>query len=258
VQETLLAAWKGIDALEDRSSLRSWLYRIATNRSLNALRSRSRRPHALEPFPDEDIPDATPGPEARYEQREATELAFVAALQRLPPRQSAALVLRDVLGFSAEEVAGILETGETSVKGLLQRARAQLPAERPARPSSAHERRLVTRFADAVQTGDIDAVVALLTDDGRLTMPPLALEFTGRAPIAAFLRERAEERGAPLQVVETRANAQPALACYLGDRPYGMIVLTLAEQAVSEITWFADPAVLGYFDVPRTLRPRPD
>jgi RNA polymerase sigma-70 factor (TIGR02960 family) len=286
VQETLLAAWRGLEAFEGRSSVRAWLYRIATNRCLNALRDRARRPREvqqamapppeptrrtepiwLEPYPDvllEDIPDRSPGPAARYETREAVELAFIGALQNLPPRQRAALVLRDVLGFRTAEVAEMLDTGEVSVKGALQRARATLEARLPAadrapRPNSARERRLVGRFADAVQSGDIDDVVALLTDDALLTMPPQPLEYQGHEAIAAFLRHRAELRGAALRVVPTRANTQPAFGCYLPDaqaaiaRPYGLLVLTLDEDAIAAITWFADSGLFRHFGLPRTL-----
>jgi RNA polymerase sigma-70 factor (TIGR02960 family) len=268
--------------------LRSWLYRIATNRCLNALRARSRRPREVEgmaepleptrrvepvwlqPYPDallENIPDRSPGPAARYETRESSELAFIAALQHLRPRQRAALVLADVLGFRTAEVAEMLDTGEASVKGALQRARAKLrerlPAadrERAPRPSSARERRLVARFAGAVQSGDIDDLVALLTDDALLTMPPQPLEYQGHSAIAAFLRQREELRGAPLRVVPTRANTQPAFGCYLPDaqaaiaRPYGLIVLTLAGDTIAGITWFADTGVFRHFGLPRTLR----
>jgi RNA polymerase sigma-70 factor (TIGR02960 family) len=287
VQETLLAAWRGLEAFEGRSSVRAWLYRIATNRCLNALRDKARRPrqvHAmveppeptrrtepiwLEPYPDvllEDIPDRSPGPEARYEVREAVELAFISALQNLPPSQRAALVLRDVLGFRTAEVAEMLETGEVSVKGALQRARAALEARLPAgdrdrapRPNSARERQLVGRFADAVQSGDLDDLIALLTDDALLTMPPQPLEYQGRQAIGAFLRHRAELRGAALRVVPTRANTQPAFGCYLPDaqeaiaRPYGLIVLTLEGDAIVAITWFADTGLFRHFGLPRTL-----
>ena len=287
VQETLLAAWRSLEAFEGRASVRSWLYRIATNRCLNALRARSRRPRELqamddpptptrrtepiwlEPYPDvllDDIPDRTPGPSTRYEARESCELAFIVALQRLPPRQRAALVLHDVLGFRTAEVADMLDTGEASVKGALQRARAALEARLPAadrdrapRPHSACERQLVARFADAVQSGDIDDIVDLLTDDALLTMPPQPLEYQGHEPIAAFLRQRAELRGAPLRVVPIRANTQPAFGCYLPDaqaaiaRPYGLIVLTLAGDAIAAVTWFADTGVFRHFGLPRTL-----
>jgi RNA polymerase sigma-70 factor, ECF subfamily len=292
VQETLLAAWQSLDTFEGRASVRSWLYRIATNRCLNALRARSRRPRELqamdapeptrrteplwlEPYPDvllEDLPDRSPGPAARYEARETIELTFVGALQSLPPRQRAVLVLRDVLGFRTAEVAEMLDTSAGSVKGALQRARAGLDARLPAvdragRPSSAREEELVRRFADAVQSGDIDEVIALLTDDARLTMPPQPLEYQGHEAIAEFLRYRAELRGAALRVVPTRANGQPALACYLPDeqagiaRPYGLIVLTLERDAIAAITWFADTGVFDQFGLPlshpRAGGPRP-
>jgi RNA polymerase sigma-70 factor (TIGR02960 family) len=287
VQETLLAAWRGLEAFEGRSSVRAWLYRIATNRCLDALRARSRRPREvqpmieppeptrrtepiwLEPYPDvllEELPDRSPGPAARYEAREATELAFVVALQQLTPGQRAALVLRDVLGFRAAEVAGMLDTGEASVKGALQRARAALEARLPAadrerapRPNSAHERRLVGRFADAVESGDVDEMVSLLTDDAWVTMPPQPLEYQGHEAIAAILRYNEERRG-PLRVVPTRANTQPAFGCYLPDpqttiaRAYGIMVLTLEGDRISAITWFGDKSVFPRFGLPRTLR----
>jgi RNA polymerase sigma-70 factor (TIGR02960 family) len=277
VQETLLAAWRGLEAFEGRASVRSWLYQIATNRCLNALRARSRRPREvpamgdpleptrrtepvwLEPYPDVLL-------EERYEARESIELSFIVALQHLPPRQRAALVLRDVLGFRTAEVADMLDTGELSIKGALQRARATLQARLPAadrdrapRPNSARERHLVGRFADAVLSGDVDDIVALLTDDALLTMPPQPLEYQGHDAISEFLRHRAELRGAPLRAVPTRANTQPAFGCYLPDanaaiaRPYGLIVLTLEADAIAAITWFADTAVFRHFGLPRTL-----
>ena len=285
VQETLLAAWRGFEKFEGRSSVRSWLYRIATNRCLNALRDTARRPQEvpamvdppeptrrteplfLEPYPDdllEDLPDRSPGPEARHESRETIGLAFVSALQKLPPRQRAALVLRDVLGYRTTEVAEMLDTGEVSVKGALQRARATMGERLPDRdraplPNSAAERELVGRFADAVESGDVDDVIALLTDDALLTMPPQPLEYQGHDPIAAFLRHRADLRGAAMRVVPTRANTQPALGCYLPDphagiaRPYGLIVLTLDEEAITAITWFSDLGVFRHFGLPRSL-----
>jgi RNA polymerase sigma-70 factor (TIGR02960 family) len=276
VQETLLAAWRSLETFEGRASVRVWLYRIATNRCLNALRARSRRPQELqamedspepiwlEPYPDvllEQLAD----PASQYEARESIELAFIAALQHLPPRQRAALVLRDVLGFRTAEIAGLLDSGEASVKGALQRARAALEQRLPARdraprPNSAQERRLVGRFADAVERGDVDAMVALLTDDSRLTMPPQPVEYQGRAAIGAFLHHRAELRGVPLRVVPTRANTQPAFGCYLPDahaaiaRPYALFVLTLEGEAVAATTWFADTGLFRHFGLPRMLR----
>jgi RNA polymerase sigma-70 factor (TIGR02960 family) len=287
VQETLLAAWRGLEAFEGRASVRSWLYRIATNCCLNVLRDRGRRPQEvpsmpappkptrmaepiwMEPYPDvllEDIPDHSPGPAARYEARESIELSFIVALQQLPPRQRAVLVLRDVLGFRTAEVAEMLDTGETAVKGALQRARASMGARLPAggrelapRPDSARERELGGRFAEAVERGDVDAMVALLSDDALLTMPPLPLVYQGQEAIAAFLGWREEVRGAPLRLVPTRANTQPAFGCYLPDahaaiaRARGLFVLTLEGDAVAAITWFTDSGLLHQFGLPRIL-----
>jgi RNA polymerase sigma-70 factor (ECF subfamily) len=288
VQETLLAAWRGLEQYEERDSLRAWLYRIATNRCLNALRDSRRRPREspglpfevpepsrrreplwLEPYPDallEGLAETSPGPEARYETKEAVTLAFVAALQQVPPRQRAALVLRDVLGFRAAEVADMLESSEVSVNSALQRARAaletRLPAdrERPPLPRSPRERDIAARFADAVESGDVDGMVSLLTDDALLTMPPLPLEYQGHKAIAAFLSYREEARGTPLRVVPTRTNTQPAFGCYTPDaqagiaRPAGLFVLTLEGDAAAAITWFADTALFGHFGLPRSLR----
>jgi len=193
-------------------------------------------------------------------------LAFVAALQHLPPRQRAALVLRDVLGFHAAEVAEMLESSEVSVNSALQRARAaldtRLPAnrERPPLPRSLRERKLATRFADAVENGDVDGMVSLLTDDALLTMPPLPLEYQGHEAIAGFLRYREEARGTPLQVMPTSANTQPAFGCYTPDAqtgiasPAGLFVLTLAGDAAAAMTWFADTALFEHFGLPRTMR----
>ena len=288
VQETLLAAWRGLSGFEERASLRAWLYRIATNRCLNALRDRGRRPQEvpsmaeppkptrmgepmwLDPYPDvllEGVADSAPGPEARYESREAVGLAFAAALQHLPPRQRAALVLREVLGFRTSEVADMLETSEASVKGALQRARATLDERRPAGsrgraplPGSARERELIGRFAAAVEQGDTAAMISLLTDEAWLTMPPQPYEYQGGEAIARFIaRERGGRRGANLRLVPTRANGQPAFGCYLPDphapiaRAYGMLVLTLDEDRVSAITWFGERSLFAYFGLPRAL-----
>jgi RNA polymerase sigma-70 factor (TIGR02960 family) len=275
VQETLLAAWRGLGGFEQRASLRAWLYRIATNRCLNALRERGRRPAVeetpmappptryvepswLEPYPDTALPDLTPGPAARYEQREATQLAFVAGLQLLPERQRAALVLRDVLGFGTEEVAAILDVTPQSVKGALQRARATLdgrvPAlERAPLPDSAAERELVARFSDAIEAGDTARVVALLTDEAHLTMPPLPLEYIGHAAIAAFFDYRAEIRGAPLELRPTRANGQPGFGVYLQSRAWGLLALTLSGEQIAAMTFFSDPSLVGRFGLPRHI-----
>jgi RNA polymerase sigma-70 factor (TIGR02960 family) len=290
VQETLLAAWRGLDRFEGRASLRSWLYRIATNRCLNALRDAGRRPREvpagpalppeptrvaeptwLEPYPDvllDGVADATPGPEARYEARETVALAFVAGLQHLPPTQRAVLVLRDVLGFRASEAADILEVSEASVNSALQRARAafetRLPAadrDRAPVPRSPRERELVGRFAEAFESGDVDAIVALLTDDAWLTMPPVPLQYQGPAAIGRFLATvplgGALER---FRLVATRANGQPAFGFYIRDascpiaRAAGVMVLTLEGDRVSAITAFHDTSALARFGLPRMLR----
>jgi RNA polymerase sigma-70 factor (ECF subfamily) len=288
LQETLLAAWRGLERFEGRASIRAWLYRIATNRSLDALRASRRRPDDLprmtevpeptrraeplwlEPYPDsmlEGIADEAPGPEARYETREAIALAFIAGLQHLPPQQRAVLVLRDALGFRAGEVAEMLDASEASINSLLRRARAafetRLPAtgrERAPLPNSKLERDIVGRLADAFETGDVDGVVALLTDDAWLTMPPEPYEYQGHVAIAGFLEDRAVRRGCPLRLVATRANGQPAFGCYFPvpqtaiARPYGLLVLTLDGEHVSAMTWFADSSVFPLFGLPRTLR----
>ena len=275
VQETLLAAWRGLGGFEQRASLRAWLYRIVTNRCLNALRERGRRPAVeetlmappptryvepswLEPYPDSALPDLAPGPEARYEQREATQLAFVAGLQQLPERQRAALVLRDVLGFRTEEVAAMLDVTPQSVKAALQRARTTLDERMPALeraplPNSSAERELVARFSDAIEAGDTARVVALLTDEAHLTMPPLPLEYIGRAAIAAFLDYRAEIRGAPLELRPTRANGQPAFGCYLHSRAWGFMALMLSGDQIAAITFFSDPSLVDRFGLPRHI-----
>jgi RNA polymerase sigma-70 factor (TIGR02960 family) len=292
VQETLLAAWRGLDGFEGRASLRSWLYRIATNRCLNALRDRGRRvlespppgeapeppeptrlgePIWLEPYPDallEGVVDRSREPHARYEAREAIGLAFVAALQRLPPRQRAVLVLRDVLGFRASEVAETLGTTEASVTSALHRARSALEAGVPAAdreavplPNSRDERELVARFTDAFEGGDVQGVVALLTDDAWLTMPPAPLEYQGPAAIARFLSTvPAGGRLDLFRLIPTRANGQPAFGCYVRDphtpiaHAYGLMVLTLRGGRVAAITGFPDTGVFPHFGLPRTLR----
>ncbi|HEX9357049.1 MAG TPA: sigma-70 family RNA polymerase sigma factor [Streptosporangiaceae bacterium] len=290
MQETLLAAWRGLPQYQGRASLRAWLYRIATNRCLNALRASSRRPRPepgpppfmppeptrrgepmwLEPYPDTllgDLPDTAPGPDARYEAKETIALAFVAAIQNLPPRQRAVLLLRDVLGFRSAEVAGMLTASEASVNSALQRARATMAAQLPGpgrehapRPHSARERDLAARFAAAFSNGDIDGVVALLTDDAWYTMPPITLEYQGRTAIAGFLRDSRRWRGHQgYRLIPTRANGQPAYGCYVRDEnapichAHGLIVLTLEGDEISAITRFVDNSILARFGLPRTL-----
>ncbi len=287
VQETLLAAWRGLDRFEERASLRVWLYRIATNRCLNALRDRARRPRPaplpvalpdptrfgeplwLEPYPDvllAGLDDAWGRPDARYEAGESISLAFVSALQHLPPHQRCVVVLRVVLGFRTEEVAAILDATDASVKGALQRARATLrsrlgraPAEEIALPPSRREREVVSRFATAVEAGDIDEMITLLTDDAWLTMPPAPHQYQGHPAIAAFLADRACHRGANYRVVPSRANGQPALGCYLPDAhaatagAAGLMVLTLRGDRIAAVTWFGNPAVMPRFGLPATV-----
>src|ERR671936_1583890 len=275
VQETLLAAWRGLDGFEERASLRSWLYRIATNRSLNAIRERGRRPATenimrpsktrravepswLEPYPDSALPDPAPGPETRYEQREAIQLSFIVALQQLPAKQRAALVLRDVLGFHTGEAAAILETTAQSVKAALQRARATLDSytlerEQAPLPDSPTERSLLATFSDAVEAGDTARLLTLLGSDARVTMPPQPFELIGHEAIGGFLDDRAEGRGAPLQLPPTPANGPAALRSYPRSQPRGMMVLTLSGNSVQEITFFDDPALPGRFGLPEHI-----
>jgi RNA polymerase sigma-70 factor (ECF subfamily) len=286
LQETLLAAWRGLDGYEERDSPRAWLYRIATNRCLNALRDRRRRPRPappvpahfpaptrggeplwLGPYPDsllEGIPETAPGPEARYETKEAVTLAFVTTLQRLPGQQRAALVLRDVLGFRAAEAAEMLKSSEAAVNSALQRARAALEArggaawESARLPRSPRQREVVAGFAEAVESGDVPRMVALLTDDAVLTMPPLPLEYAGREAIAAFLESSEQGRGTPLRVLPSEANAQPTLVAYLEDdagmhRLFGSMVLTLSEDAITAITFFPDATPFLQAGLPEAL-----
>jgi RNA polymerase sigma-70 factor (TIGR02960 family) len=231
--------------------------------------TRWNEPVWLEPYPDvllDGIADEAPGPETRYETKEAIALAFIVGLQHLPSQQRAVLVLRDVLGYRASEVAEMLETTDASVNNLLRRARAafesRLPAtdrERAPLSNSKLERDIVDRFAETVQNGDIDGMVALLTDDAWVTMPPLPHAYKGHDAIGAFLRGSAERRGAPLRLMPTRANGQPAFGCYLSAsetdaaRAYALFVLTLEGDQISAITWFADSSGFLHFGLPRIL-----
>ncbi|WP_427892899.1 RNA polymerase subunit sigma-70 [Kribbella sp. GL6] len=290
VQETMLAAWQGIGGYtEDRATLRTWLYKIATNRCLNARRAASRRPARewdmaqfqppvptprdeaawLQPFPDvflEGAVDQPLGPEARYERSEAISLAFVAALQLLPPRQVAVLILRDVLGFHAVEVADMLDVTVPSVNSALKRARAGLQRRRqtaghqpPPAAGSPAEEAIVGRFARAWESADLDALVALLTDDVFIAMPPEPFGYEGRDAVSRYWA-RQFGAGRRFDLVPTRANGQPAFGAYLrtpaGTRhAAGLYVLTLASDHISAITRF-DPGVLPSFGLPRSLPPR--
>lgn len=281
LQDTMLAAWQGFGAFEGRSSVRTWLYRIATHRCLNALRSAGRRrahewavpgvvpPEPtrlgevvwLEPFPDALAEDAS-GPEARYEQRESMSLAFVAALQTLPPRQLAVLVLRDVLGFHAAEVADILGSTVESVTSALKRARAGLEArwtsgrEPPPAPGSPVERQVADAFVRAYEAGDLGALVDLLTEDVVITMPPVPFEYEGRDLVADFC-DRIFRAGRRFDLVPTRANGQPAFGTYLrrtdGSRPgVGVTTLALAGDRICAMTR-SDETVLPWFGLPAEL-----
>jgi RNA polymerase sigma-70 factor (TIGR02960 family) len=276
LQETLLAAWRGLEQFEGRSSLRTWLYTIATNRCLNLVRERDRRPAAaiapretygeipwLDPYPDrllDGIADAEPGPEARYEAKESVALAFVAALQQLPPRQRAVLVLRDVLGFHAEEAAEMLGSSRPSVNSALARARAVLEAREPAarerlRLPAGHE--LVVRFADAFERDDIDAVVRLLTEDAVVSMPPEPEWHQGRAAIGRFLRQRRAGRPGRWRLEPVGANLQPAYAYFIeGERGFessGVFVVSARPDGVESVTRFGGRALLSELGVPRLL-----
>jgi RNA polymerase sigma-70 factor (ECF subfamily) len=287
LQDTLLAAWQGLGAFEGRASIRTWLYRIATNRCLNALRSTSRRPARewdiaqveppepsrlgevvwLEPYPDMLLEGAFTiplGPEARYQQTEAISLAFVTALQLLPARQRAALILREVLGYHASEVADMLDSTVESVNSALKRARASLrrrvsttvDREPPPDPDSRAEHAVVAKFVRAWESGDVDALVTLLTADVSVSMPPIPLEYHGRDVVSRFCASLMRRRSHDL--VPTRANGQPAFGAYLraatGSIRHGtgLFVLTLTGERICTMTRF-DNSVLPWFGLPQSL-----
>jgi RNA polymerase sigma-70 factor, ECF subfamily len=292
LQETLLRAWRGLARFEGRSSLRSWLYTIATNACLKAIERRPKRvlpldygpaadPHDgpgeplvesvwVEPYPDErlGLEGGLAGPEARYEQRESVELAFIAALQNLPARQRAVLILRDVLGFSAGEVAGALDTTPASVYSALQRAHKAVDERLPEQSQQAtlrslgdeRLREIVDDYVDAWERGDVDAVVAMLTDDAVIAMPPMPTWYRGREAVAAFLRGWALAGDGPRRMVPTRANGQPAFGQYAWDAergafvPHGVIVLALEDERIDEITAFLTPEAFGGFGLPEEIR----
>lgn len=280
LQETLLSAWQALDRFDGRS-LRAWLYRIATNRCLNYLRDSSRRlrdakvvdpgslsaglvhsdePWWLEPYPDALIADVESNPEARFDARESIALSFVSGLQRLPTQQRAALVLRDVLGFSAAEVAEMLGSTPASVNSALQRARAAIEPfrdlEHVTPPRSGGEAETVERFVNALEGGDINRVVALLTDDAKITMPPEPFELQGPRPMAEYL-VRAWSAG--VKVVPTRANNAPAFGYYRPDphadvyRAAGIMVVSVAGARVSSLARFSDMSLFATFGLPRTI-----
>jgi RNA polymerase sigma-70 factor (TIGR02960 family) len=290
MQDTLLSAWQGLSGFEERASLRTWLYRIATNRCLNARRSASRRKAKewdvpgvdppeptrlgevpwLEPYPDSQLEraiDASAGPDARYEQTESISLAFVTALQLLAPRQLAVLVLRDVLGFHADEVAEMLDSTLESVNSALKRARVALEKKLPPgcdrlpAPAcdSSSEDAIVAKFVAAYESSDLDSLVALLTDDVFISMPPLPFEYQGREPASRFFASIFGS-GRKFQLLPTRANGQPAVGAYVRDSTgishgVGLFVLTLAGDEISAMTRFEN-TVLPWFGLPRSLPSR--
>ncbi|MGH3248320.1 MAG: sigma-70 family RNA polymerase sigma factor [Trebonia sp.] len=290
LQDALLDAWQGLAGFEGRASVRTWLYRITTNRCLKALRSASRRPAQewnipgaelpepdrlgevvwLQPFPDallEGGNGVPPGPEARYEQTESVSLAFVTALQSLPPRQVAVLILRDVLGFHASEVAAMLEVTVESANGALKRARASLRRrqstadgrEPPPAAGSPEEDVLAAKFARAWESADLGALVALLTGDVFMAMPPMPFEYEGPDAVARFCAGLFDA-GRRFDLVPTRANRQPAFGAYLRSpagirHGTGLYVLTLSGDQVCAMTRF-EASVLPWFGLPRSLPSR--
>jgi len=294
VQETLVSAWRSLADFGQRSSLRTWLYQIATNRCLSMLRATTRRPRTateipglvlpeptavsdvppwLDPYPDvllDNLVDGAPGPETHYETTEAISLAFIVALQLLPPRQRAVLVLRDVLGYRAGEVATMLDVTQESVHSALKRARATVDRHladaggsgTARQPDTAAERQLVAQLTDALERADLDALIRLFAEDVRVAMPPAMIEFRGAEVARRFFATNTFRPGRAYRVVATRANGQPALATYLADphtgafRAYGLLVVTVADDQITVVTGFHS-SVLPRFGLPRTL-PGPD
>lgn len=288
LQETLLTAWQSLAGFEGRSSLRTWLYRIATTRCLNMLRGARRRgqisgaaippdvhPPAptrlgevtwLDPYPDvwlDELADSGPGPEAQAVTREAISLAFVTALQLLPPRQRAVLVLREALQFSAREVAAMLGTTEQSVTSALKRARATMAREMPVEDGSVlpagspAEQQLLGQLVAAFEAADATGIVALMTDDVWVRMPPAPLEYQGHELAREFFASVAFRPGQRYRLIPTRANGQPAFAVYLRDphgvaHPFGLLVITVRSGKVSAITRFGHLAV-AVFGLPDSL-----
>jgi RNA polymerase sigma-70 factor (ECF subfamily) len=296
LQEALLRAWRGLPRFEGRSSFRSWLSTIATNACLRAIERRPRRvlpidygpaadPHEgpgralvesvwVDPYPDErlGLEDGLAAPDARYERRESVELAFIAALQHLPARQRAVLILRDVLGFSAREVAEALATTPASVYSALQRAHRTVDERLPEQSQQSALRSLgdaalrdvVDGYVDAWERGDVDAVVAMLAEDATMAMPPMPTWYAGREAVAGFLRGWPLAEGTRWRLLPARANGQLAFGHYLWDReretlrPHGVNVLALRGERIAEITAFLDPEAFGRFGLPDEIKPRPD
>jgi RNA polymerase sigma-70 factor (ECF subfamily) len=293
LQDALLGAWRGLARFEGRSSLRSWLYTITTNASFKAIRRRPKRvlpidygpaadPHDrpgeplvesvwVEPFPDEHlvVEDDTTRPEARYEQRESVELAFIAALQHLPARQRAVLILRDVLGFSAREAAEALDTTPISIDSALQRAHKTVEQRLPEQTQQAalrslddeRLREIVDGYTAAWESADVDAVVALLSEEATLAMPPLREWYSGRDAVVDFLATWPLAEGIRVRLVPTRANGQLAFGHYYWEPnadaflPHAIDVLTLEGRQVKEIMIFRTPEAFARFGLPEKLEP---
>ena len=291
VQETLLRAWRGLKSFDGRASTRYWLYRIATNACLNALATRAsasrvlpetespateqmpdREPASdiawLEPYPDsalEQIADDAPGPDAKYEMREAVQLAFIAAIQLLPPRQRATLLLTDVLGWSAAESARLLDSSVAAVNSALQRARTTLEERLAGRPpqvgvaASEEQRVLFERYVRAWESTDVDGFTALLQEDAVMSMPPWRQWYRGRAAIASFFARTGRPGGhAPFRLVPTAANRQPAFAFYSRWqspewRFHSIQLLTLQGDTIATMTSFVMPPLASVFDLPAVL-----
>ena len=289
LQETLLRVWRGLAGFEEERNLRPWLYRIATNVCIDLLAKRTQRvlpPDArpaadptagpghqlldapwLEPYPDDvlEIQGGYASPEAHYEERESVELAFIAALQHVPPNQRAVLVLRDVLGLSARETAEALDTSQASANSALQRARKTVSERLPAQSQQASLRelgdrklrRLVEAYIQAWEQRDIQAIVALLAEDANFIMPPFPNWFEGREAVAGFISANIETPG--LRHIETRANGQPAIGWYLWDEDEerfaaaAIEVYSFAGERLTQIAAFASPELFQRFDLPADL-----
>ena len=291
LQETLLRAWRGLSRFEGRSAFRAWLYRIATNACLRIIEKRPQRvlptsfgpaadpsdhpadavtePLWLDPFPDDGLSLASDeaGPDACYEQRESIELAFTVALQELPARQRAVLIMREVLGFSARETAEVLDTSSVSVDSALQRARKTIETRGPLRSQQqtlrelgdAATREIVTRFAEAWVRRDVQALVGMLAEDARMTMPPQPSWYQGRDSIGEFLRAWPLGPDKRFRLMPVGSNGQPAMAAYMEDETPGtfeaesIIVLTLRTDGIAEVTAFRTPELFAFFGLPAHL-----
>jgi RNA polymerase sigma-70 factor (ECF subfamily) len=256
VNDVLLRAWRNADRFAGRAAVRTWLYRIATNACLDELRRRKRQPDTLpQPYPDVLADEAAEpffDPAARYARREGLELAFLAAIQQLPARQRAALILRDVLGWTAPEVAETLETSAVAVNSALQRARATidatLPGAPPARTPLQTEHALIARYVEAWEHDDVDAIVALLREDALLHMPP-APDVRGRAGATRFFGERvADGTTAATQLTPMRANASAAILLKRGAAPYKVLVFAFEDDGIARIDVFSNAHTLDLFD----------